>query len=655
MKLFQPIKIGGIEIKNRIVMAPITTHYANRGYVTSKMVDYYEKRAAGGVGLITVEDGIVDYPLGNNTYNPLSVDDDKYIPKLKKLSDTIKKYGCVSMLQLSHAGRRAGRLSPKTGRLDATGGKIPIAPSALAHPVPGHVVPIPMNRQEIGKVIEKFGRAAMRSVEAGFEMIGLHCAHMYLCGQFLSPWSNKRKDEYGGSITNRLRFVLCVIKEIRENVGNDIPIVCRINGQEPEGGNSVFELQKIALALEKAGVNSLHVSVGFGYVLWEKNFLPAEAPIGTAEGCIVSLSENIKKAVSIPVIAVNKIRHVGYAEDILIKNRADMIALGRPLLADPEWPNKAMKNKYKDIRPCVSCCQGCVGGMEKERPVTCLVNPALGKEKKMELNLKAVVKSNLKKILVIGAGPAGIQCAIVAALRGHKVTIWEKEEKLGGKMLMAAKTFRKSELSEFIDYLLHNVNKLGIKTVLNKNANSKTIVDFKPDVVIIATGSKSLQYSTEEKKKYNIESATRVFRDDSFVGENVIIIGGGAVGLETAEYLIEKGIKISVIEKLDDVGSGIPTIIKIPLEIGLKEKGVKIYKKTSLLEIMNDKVVIECEGNIKKIKSDTILFATGELPDLELSEDLQGTIPEKHVIGDAQRPGDMLSAICHGFKIGMQI
>jgi len=317
MKLLEPISIGKLEIKNRVVMAPMTNDFAEDGYVTQRMIDFYEARAKGGVGLVTVEDGIVEFPRGNNATNAVAIDDDKYIPMLRKLSSAIRKHGARAVIQLSHGGRRSGRINLETGYLEVTRGRLPVAPSIIAHPSPGHVVPNELQVEEIEEIIEKFGQAARRAAEAGFDIISLHCAHMYLCGEFLSPWANKRTDKYGGSLENRLRFVLEIIARIKQEIGEGFPLICRMTGQEPEGGNTLLEIREIARRLQEAGMQAIHVSTGFGAILHERGFIPAEAPIGTPGGCIVHLAENIKMEVTVPVITVNKIRNVGFAEAVL--------------------------------------------------------------------------------------------------------------------------------------------------------------------------------------------------------------------------------------------------------------------------------------------------------------------------------------------------
>jgi len=652
VKLFDPIKIGSRVIKNRIVMAPMTTHFADRGYVTERLIDYYGARAKGGVGLLTVEDGIIDYPTGNNTDNPLSIDDDKYMPMLNKLSTVIKEHGAVSMLQISHAGRRAGRLSPRTGCLEMTQGHLPVAPSPLAHPVPGFVVPKPLSIEDIEKINEKFVQAAKRAVDAGFEMIGLHCAHMYLCGQFLSPWSNKRSDVYGREMMGRMKFVLDIIRKIKETVGEDIPIVCRMNGQEPEGGNSLTELQEIARQFEKAGVHAIHVSVGFGFVLWETNFLPAEAPMGMPEGCIVHLAENIKKAVSIPVIAVNKIRHVDFAERILKENKADMIALGRPLLADPEWPNKALNDKKDEIKPCVSCCQGCVKGIEKGQPITCLINPLVGREK--EIRIDIVPEAVVKKVLIIGGGPAGLMTAINAAKRGHKITLWEKENRLGGEMHLAMKPPRKLELQEVLDYLKRRIQQMAIKVILNKKVDAEGIKAFSPDVVILATGSKFTMPKIEGMNNPQVITAINALKNDEDVGKKIAIIGGGLVGLETAEYFAEKGKKITLIEMQEDVGLNMPFLTKVPLLLNLQEHGVTILTNALVRKIMQKHIEIEQEGIKKRLGYDTIILSMGGQPDDQFEKELINSDFSVYSVGNCHQQGDLLTAIHDGFMLGLR-
>ncbi|MBF0498011.1 MAG: FAD-dependent oxidoreductase [Deltaproteobacteria bacterium] len=654
MKLFEPIRIGAIEVQNRLVMAPMTTHFGAEGYVSDQMIRFYERRARGGVGLISVEDGIVDCPIGNNTDHPLAIDSDRYLPGLAKLAAGIRNQGAASIMQISHAGRRAGQIASDNGCLKRTGGRLPVAPSALAHPSPGHVVPKPLAADEIQNIITRFEQSAERAVRAGFDMIGLHCAHMYLCGQFLSPWSNKRTDEYGGSLENRMRFVLEIVKRIRTTVGANVPIVCRMNGKEPEGGNTPEELAAIAVALEHAGADALHISVGFASVLWDKDFIPAEATIGMPEGCIVDLAAAIKRAVSIPVIAVNKIRHVQFAEQVLQENKADMIALGRPLLADPDWPLKARQNRAEDIRPCISCCQGCVGNIEKGRPITCMSNPQLGREN--ELPMSQAQAARKKKVLIVGAGPAGLEAALGAATRGHNVTIWERNQAVGGKLQLAAAPPGKEEFTELLDYLDRAARKQGVKIALGKKADSAAIKRFGPDVVVLATGSRPvLPAQLKFCQGASFIPATEVIGGYKPIGPTVAIIGGGMVGLETAKMLSSQGHAITVFEMLDDIGTDMPAIIRIPLLLELREKGVKLLPRTPVRELSAEGISWENERTRGVLKVDTIILATGEKPDDGLQRELEGVVERVYLVGDCKRPGNMPAAIADAYSVGLEI
>ncbi len=653
MKLFEPIDIGGIPIRNRVVMAPMTTHYVRKGCVTERMVHYYAARARGGVGLVTVEDGIVDYPIGNNTDNPLAADDDRCIPGLKRLSQAIKKEGARAMLQLSHAGRRAGHLSSRTMRLVRTGGRLPVAPSPLAHPTPGHVVPRPLDAEEIHSIVEAFATAARRTVEAGFDMIGLHCAHMYLLGQFLSPWANKRKDAYGGDLQGRLKIVLDIIRRIEQEVGAGYPIVCRMNGQEPEDGNTADDLRLIAKAFEASGVAALHVSVGFGSILWDKAFIPAEATMGMPEGCIVHLAENIKQAVSIPVIAVNKIRHVDFAERVLQENRADMIALGRPLLADPDWVNKAQQQRWEEIRPCVSCCQGCVGNIEKGRPISCLVNPMLGREKTDRI--RPVNANRKKRVLVVGGGAAGLEASIVASQRGHQVVLWEKNEDIGGRLDVAAIPPGKAELFEFRSFLHRQALREGVKIILRQNANVENLSKAKPDVVVLATGGRPCVPDFLKASNGFVKTAEEVLKTKHDLGTAVVIIGGGLVGLETADYLLEMGKMVTVVEMQAALGQDMPMITRMPLLLRLADNGARLLVQTRAKSVFSKGIMVETEGKNKLIEADLVVLCTGQETDPSFEEGIKAQKIPFHVIGDCREPGDLMAAVTQGFKVGLRI
>ncbi|KGP75348.1 hypothetical protein JT05_10950 [Desulfosporosinus sp. Tol-M] len=652
MKLLTPIKIGNLEVRNRVVMPSITNNYAKDGYVTQQMLDYYEARARGGVGMICVEDGIVDFPIGNNTKNPVSIDDDKYIPMLTKLSTVIKKHGARAAIQISHAGRRAGRVSPENGCMEVTRGIIPVGPSIIGHPFPGYVVPRELRIEEIEDIVEKFGQAARRAIEAGFEIVGLHCAHMYLCGEFLSPWANKRTDKYGGSLENRLRFTLEIIQRMKKEMGN-VPLICRMNGEEPVGGNTLLEIREIARRLQSAGIEAISVSTGFGAVLTERDFISAEAPIGTPEGCIVHLAENIKIGTTIPVMAGNMIRTPEFAENVLLENRADMITIGRPLITDPDWVNKVSAGKNRDIRPCVSCCQGCLGYLTRDLPITCIMNPVTGREG--DHSMQPVPAERAKKVLVIGGGPGGLETAIIAARRGHKVTIWEKAQQLGGTVLLAELPPRKAELKKITNYFRHTVSQLKIDVELGKEANKELIKEFNPDAVVLAIGGKGILPPIKGITQNNVFLANDILKNNITLSGKVVIIGGGQVGVELAELLGEKGVSVTVVEALPSVAEGVFFGIKVPLMFKLEDYKVRLLTNTLAKEIKANGLLIERNGTEEFIEASSIVIAVGQTAQNSLEDELKEFVPELHAVGDCLKPGNIMDAVHEGYKVGLII
>lgn len=652
MKLLEPCKIGNMELKNRVVLAPMSNNLMKDGFVTERAIRFYEAVAKGGVSLITCEDGIVDFPLGNNVKFPAAIDDDKYVPMLKKLNDTVHTYGAKTIMQLAHGGRRSGRVAKKSGCLDVTRGMIPVGPSEIAHPAPGYVVPKELSIDQIKQVVEQFGQGARRAVEAGFDAIGLHCAHMYLCGEFLSPWANKRTDAYGGSFEKRLTFVLEVIERIRKEAGDDHPIIVRMNGMEPEGGNSLADIRKIGNAFEKAGVDAIHVSVGFAATIKDPSFIPSIPSMRFADGPIVHLAENIKKGVKIPVIAVNKIRTPEFAEKILQEGKADMIALGRTLVADPDFVNKTAEGRYDDICPCISCCQGCIQNVvEKDLPMSCTVNPTAGREGEFQIE-KAGKK---KKVLIAGGGPGGLEAAIIAAKRGHSVTIYEKRDKLGGLLIEAAIPPHKTDINRLTDYFIKQVDKLGIKIVLNTEVTPSFVNNEKPDALIIAAGGDYVIPDIPGAESNHVILALDVLNEKVKPGKNIVIIGGGRTGLELAEFLGEKEIKTVIIEMQDSVGAGMPSQVKMPLMFSLEDYGVNIITLAEAKEITNDGVIIAQGDEEKLIQADTIILATGFKGKPEFNESFKDTAPEVFFIGNCVKQGNILDAVRKGFLAAINL
>ena len=652
MKLFEPCNIGKVSLKNRLVMAPMSTNFARDGHITDEMIAYYEERAKGGVGLIIIEDGIVDVPQGNHVKNILAVDDDQYLPGLKKLTRAIHAHGAKVSIQLSHSGRRGGRVSKKKGCMEVTRGMLPVAPSPIAHPVTGQVVPRELTVEEIEEIIEKFKSAAQRIVEGGVDVIGIHCAHMYLCGEFLSPWANKRKDRYGGNLTGRMRFVNEVIKKIIGAVGAEIPIMCRMNGREPDGGNTLEEIQGIARGFEKTGVKGLHVSVGFGASIKDPDFIPSITPMRSPDNCIVDLAANIKKAVSIPVIAVNKIKDAHAADQILQEGKADLIAMGRPFIADPFLPQKSRDGKFKEIRPCIYCCQGCAQNIiERDLPLACTTNPMVGRER------EGLVKAGRKKkILVVGAGPAGIQAAETAALRGHEVFLVDKTCEIGGQLPLAATPPGKQEIWRFVSYLKNLIKKSGVKVELGREIDRHWLREVKPDAAILAIGSDPVIPDMDGLSKANVLTGRDVLDGREVRGKRIVVIGGGQVGCEVGEFLSEQGKAVTIVEILDDIARDMPHISRLPLELALERNRVRIMTKTKIVSVSETGVVVRRKENEEILPADLVVVAAGAAPHADrLDRVLREEVPEVYEIGDKVVPGTILEAVRQGYDIARTI
>lgn len=651
MKLFEPFKIGKMALKNRLVLAPMSNNMTDNGFVTQEAINFYEARAKGGVGLVYIEDGIVEYPLGNNVKNPVAIDDDKYIPMLARFNEAVHAHDAKTIMQLSHGGRRAGRVA-KSGCLEVTRGKIPVGPTSLAHPAPGYVVPEELTKDRIEQIIEKFGDGARRAIEAGFDAIGLHCAHMYLCGEFLSPWANHRTDEYGGSFEGRLRFVLEVISRIRKEAGSDHPIIVRMNGQEPQGGNTLKDIRKIAQALEKAGADAIHVSVGFAATIKDPEFIPSIPSMRFPDGPIVHLAENIKKGVRIPVIAVNKIRDAMYAERILQEGKADLIAMGRTLIADPDFPNKSKEGKYDDVRPCISCCQGCINRVMADLSLKCSVNPMVGREGELIIeNAKAP-----KKVMVVGGGPGGLEAALTAARRGHNTVLYEKQERLGGQLMDSALPPFKSEINKLTNFYISQIKKSNISVKLNTFVTPEMIKEECPDVVIVAAGAEPLLPPIPGIEMGQVVTAVDVLRDKVKTGRKIVIIGAGQLGLEIAEFLGERGKEVTIVEMTGDIGTGMPSQTKMPLLFSLEKYGVEILTQAKAEGITRGAVEISQRGVGKKvIPADTVVLAVGYKANQTLVESFKGTAPEVYFIGNCINPGNIIDAVNQGFEAAIKL
>lgn len=641
--LFKPGYIGKLRIKNRIVMLPMARQFQGvNGEVTQKTIDYFEERAKGGAGLIIVGSSRV-FPPGHQFFGPtsLNLSDVRYLPGHCELVQAVHAHGAEVGIQFGHVGGQTLRQ--------------PVAASDVPQffcdgtPYPK---PRPLTRSEIYDVIDLFAKGALMARTAGYDMVEIHGAHDYLFGSFMSPKLNRRTDEFGGSLENRMRFVVETVKQIKRVAGSDFPVCVRISADDyVEGSITIDESPKMAKILEEAGVDVISASAGAHETQHLSNDITR-----MEEGFKRPLWEAIKKAVSIPAIAGGGNRNPDKCEAILADGIADFVGLARALIADPEWPRKAMEGRVDDIRGCLSCgeCLYKLGGTFIY-PLACSVNAAFGRERGWSEVTPAPVR---KKVVMVGGGVAGMEAARIASLRGHRVTLYEKENGLGGQLLLAASPPGKQKLLWLRDYLVTQLEKQAVEVKLSVEVTPELLEREQADVLVIATGAKPWVPDTPGIEAEAVVGAWHVLKGEVEIkNKKIVILGGGEVGCETAEFLAQKGNGVTVIEMLPLAASDMEPTNRRGLLDSLKELKVRLLTNLKVEEIITGgvKVVNTESGEVQTIKAEAIVLALGSQPERDLADRLEKEGIDFYTIGDCQEPGRIKEAIYEGSLIGRQV
>ncbi len=640
--LLQPGQIGKVKIKNRIVMAPIgTTFWSSKGEVTEKISDHYAARARGGAGLIIVSFAHPDYPPG---YKALAyLDSEEMVSGHQKLVERLHAYGARVAIQILHSGRDRA-----TKDLDNVSSSPVRLVSVAGVPFP---VPRALEKNEILEMVKRYGLIAANARKAGYDMVEVSCAHGYLLASFLSPYLNKRNDEFGGSLENRLRLPSEIIRHIKEVNGDDYPVGVRFSGDEfIEGGITLKESPLMARMFEAAGADYINVSAG----LEERKYITLDM-MRLPEAWKSHIWEAIKKSVTVPTLAGGQLKTPEVCEEIIASGKADFIYLGRQLFADPEWPNKVSEGRLDDIRKCISCNECHSFRTGRASGSQCTINVALGREKEFGEIGPAEIR---KKVMIIGAGPGGLEAARIAALRGHDVALYDRRNECGGNLLLAAVPPGKDKLLWFRDYEATQLSKLNVTFNLGVEVTPELVAKAGPDGVIIAAGSLPIVPGIPGAKSRNVLTAWDVLAGKKKLnGRRVVVAGGGTVGAETAEFLADQGNDVTIVEMLPRIAGDMEVINRRGLVDALRDKKVTIMTEHEVNGITDKGLTVtdRTTGEKKQIKADWVVLAMGCRPADELAVALKEKFAQLYVVGDSREPRTILAAVYEGACAAMQI
>lgn len=593
--LFEHGKIHNLTIKNRIMKAPQSSGMSNMdGTVSERLIRYYRQQAAGGAGVIIVEYAYVDDIGAKSAHCHLGISSNEHIPGLTWLAENIKEQGAIPAIQIEHCGRQK-----------FLGTQPMVAPSAIPWPklwdqYGVQAVPKELTIKEIQDIVHAFGDAALRAKIAGFELVEIHGAHGYLLTNFFSPTTNHRTDLYGGSLENRMRIYVEIVRDVRKKVGPDFPVTIRLSGTDYEpDGFPIEDTIELAKVLEKEEIDAFYISGGDHHTM-----IHQVSPMAIETCHNVWAAEAIKKVVSVPVIASGSITLPEYAEDIIASGKGDFVGLGRPLWADPEWPNKAKEDRGEDIRPCIRCNEGCLERtFFNYKAITCALNPTISREGELDI----IPANNKKKVAIVGGGCAGMEAARVCKLRGHDVTIYEEKE-LGGLLHEASTPEFKADIRPLMKYQITQIGKLNIP-VIKKRATAEELDDY--DAIICATGSTSASLNIPGVDKDHVLSALDVLNEVKEVNDEIVVVGGGLVGSETALHLAENGHSVSLIEVLPNIMNGVAATDVLAYSERIAKTNLKVYTSTSLLEIKDNEILVSNKNGIQTLPANSVVIAVG--------------------------------------------
>ena len=648
-QLFTPLSLGSLTLKNRLVMSQMTMNYATEeGFMTDRLIRHYLERARGGVGLILVE-GTFFTPEGRGYKNQLGLCTAAQVKGLRDLTRAIHAIPDAPkiFIQIHHAGWRA---SSKLSGLPTVG------PSALA-PYPGAEVARALSQEEIKNLIEAHILAAARAREAGFDGVDFHCAHGYLIPSFFSPLSNRRTDQYGGDPAGRTRFLLEIVRGTKERLGHDFPVTIKISGDEYiEEGLGIREMIQIARLAEGSGIDGILVSAGTvgGKKLEDLSqahkFLRT-LPMMTDRGCLAPLAAEMKGALRIPVIAVGRINHPAVAEEIIARGQADLVAMGRALLADPHLPRKAFEGKEEEIRPCIACNEGCYKRIFQQLDIRCSVNPTLGREEKISCAKSAAPG----RLVIIGGGPAGMEAAHAAWEKGHKVLLMEISPELGGQLNLASLPPGRKEIENFRTFLQGRLQRSDVKILKAKSATAAFLKEYGPDVVILAVGAHPRRPTIKGLEKERMISAWEILRGKGDIQEPILVLGAGLVGCEAADLLSEAGKKVVLAEILPEIGTGGDADTKAYFNLKFKKNRVEVFAGSNLDKIEGNIAVLNRGKEEIRLEVGTVVYAVGADPNDDLYDELVSAGFSVIRIGDCIQPRTILEAIQEGFQAGRSV